>query len=92
LVTALTNFTNDQFIHLYPNPTSNDLIIDYNLTGQTQVSVKIFDVNGNVLITKNKISKGGSLSVRHLITGTYFVQVMDKKNQLLFTDKFIKQQ
>ena len=79
LFTALANFTNDQFIQLYPNPIGNDLIIDYNLIGQTQVSIKIFDVNGKMVITKNKISKGGSLIVRNLITGTYFVQVMDKK-------------
>jgi hypothetical protein len=91
LITALTNFNNGQFIHLYPNPTSNDLIVDYNLIGQSQVSVKILDLNGKILITKNKISKGGSLNVRQLIRGTYFVQIVDKANQLLFTDKLIKE-
>ena len=91
LVTALANLTNGQFIHLYPNPTSNDLIIDYNLTGQTQVSVKILDVNGIMVINKNKLSKGSKVGVTQLIRGIYFVQVIDKNNQLLFTDKLIKQ-
>ena len=91
LVTALANLTNDQFIHLYPNPTSNDLIVDYNLTGQVQVTIKILDANGIMLITKNNISKGSKLNVSQLISGIYFIQVIDKNNQLLFTDKLIKQ-
>ena len=91
LVTALANLTNDQFIHLYPNPTSNDLIVDYNLTGQVQVTIKILDANGIMLITKNNISKGSKLNVSQLISGIYFIQVIDKNNKLLFTDKLIKQ-
>jgi hypothetical protein len=91
LVTALANLSNGQFIHLYPNPANNELIIDYILTGQTQVSVKIFDINGRILINKSKVIKGATLSVNQLISGTYFVQVLDKNNQLLFTDRLIKQ-
>jgi hypothetical protein len=91
LITALANFTNEQFIHLYPNPTSNDLIVDYNLTGQSQVSIKIIDANGKMVINKNKISKGSKLSVSQLNRGIYFVQVIDKNNRLLFTDKLFKE-
>jgi len=91
LITALANFTNSQFIHLYPNPVGNDLMIDYNLTGQSQVSVKIVDESGKIVINRNKISKGTKLSVSQLNRGIYFVQVLGKNNQLLFTDKLIKE-
>jgi hypothetical protein len=91
LVTALANFTNGQFIHLYPNPTSDDLIVDFNLTGQSQVSMKIIDANGKLVISKNKISQGSKLNVSQLSRGIYFVQVIDNNNQLLFTDKLIKE-
>jgi len=91
LITSIANFTNSQFIHLYPNPTSSDLIIDYNLTGQTQVSVKIVDASGKIVINKNKIGKGTRLNVSQLNRGIYFVQVLGKNNQLLFTDKLIKE-
>ena len=76
---------------MYPNPTSSDLIIDYNLTGQTQVSVKIVDASGKIVINKNKIGKGTRLNVSQLNRGIYFVQVLGKNNQLLFTDKLIKE-
>jgi hypothetical protein len=91
LVTALANFTYGQFIHLYPNPTSDDLIVDFNLTGQSQVSMKIIDANGKLVISKNKISQGSKLNVSQLSRGIYFVQVIDNNNQLLFTDKLIKE-
>jgi len=91
MVTALTNFTNGQFFHLYPNPSINDIIVDYNLSGQTQVSIKIIDSNGKIVFNKNKISKGSKLNVSQLNGGIYFVQVLDKNNQLLFSDKLIKE-
>jgi hypothetical protein len=91
LITSIANFTNSQFIHLYPNPTSSDLMIDYNLTGQSQVSVKIVDERGKIVINKNKIGKGTRLNVSQLNRGIYFVQVLGKNNQLLFTDKLIKE-
>jgi hypothetical protein len=76
---------------LYPNPTSDDLIVDFNLTGQSQVSMKIIDANGKLVISKNKISQGSKLNVSQLSRGIYFVQVIDNNNQLLFTDKLIKE-
>ena len=91
LITSIANFTNSQFIHLYPNPVSNDLMIDYNLMGQSQVSVKIVNESGKIVINKNKISKGTRLNVSQLNRGIYFVQVLGKNNQVLFTDKLIKE-
>jgi hypothetical protein len=76
---------------LYPNPTSDDLIVDFNLTGQSQVSMKIIDANGKLVLSKNKISQGSKLNVSQLSRGIYFVQVIDNNNQLLFTDKLIKE-
>ena len=91
MVTALTNFTNGQFFHLYPNPTSNHLIVDYNLSDQTQVSVKLVDVYGKTVIYKKNIMKGSKFSISELNRGVYFVQVIDKNNKLLLIDKLIKE-
>jgi hypothetical protein len=44
-----------------------------------------------LVISKNKISQGSKLNVSQLSRGIYFVQVIDNNNQLLFTDKLIKE-
>ena len=90
MVTGLTNFTNGQFFQLYPNPTSNFLIVDYSLLGQTQVSIRVIDANGKMAINKKNISKGSKLNISQLNRGVYFVQVFDKNNKLLLTDKLYK--
>ena len=91
LVTALQNFTNGQFIHLYPNPATNDLMINFNLTGQSQLSITMVDLSGKIVISNIKMSKGSRLDISELKSGMYFVQVFGKNNQLLFTDKLIKE-
>ena len=51
LVTALENFTNGQFIHLYPNPATNDLMVNFNLPGQSQLSITMVDLSGKIVIS-----------------------------------------
>ncbi|MFN5090516.1 MAG: T9SS type A sorting domain-containing protein [Bacteroidota bacterium] len=91
LVTALENFTNGQFIHLYPNPATNDLMVNFNLPGQSQLSITMVDPSGKIVISNIKMSKGSRLDISELKSGMYFVQVFGKNNQLLFTDKLIKE-
>lgn len=91
LVTALENFTNGQFIHLYPNPATNDLMVNFNLQGQSQLSITMVDPSGKIVISNIKMSKGSRLDISELKSGMYFVQVFGKNNQLLFTDKLIKE-
>ena len=91
LITSLANFNNSQFIRLYPSPVNNELLVDFNIIGQSQVSIKIVDQSGRILIYQNKINKGKKLSVLQLNRGVYYVQVFGKNNQLIFTDKFIKE-
>jgi pimeloyl-ACP methyl ester carboxylesterase len=90
LVTDLANFNNDEYIHMYPNPASNVLIVDYNLNGISLVTVKILDANGKIVINESNISNSSKLNVSHLMAGVYFIQVIDKNNRLLFTEKLIK--
>jgi len=72
-------------IKIYPNPTSNTLIIS-NLKKSSEIS--IFDINGKIVITQNAI-KLPKIDVSSLAKGLYFVRIKDDNG--ISTTKFIKE-
>jgi hypothetical protein len=73
-------------IKVYPNPTSNFLYLD--LPTQEEITIKIFDVSGRLLIEQTETSN--SISTQQLQSGIYVVQVTDKKGTFARTARFIK--
>jgi hypothetical protein len=69
LITAIVNLSNSQYIKIYPNPVREDLKIDYKLDGQYQLRLMIYDLNGKLVLDKNKMSTGSLLSLKELSTG-----------------------
>jgi len=78
---------------LYPNPTERELRISSpSLANMEAVNVKVYDQAGKLAYTKEIKMKGGSeiiLSVEHLPTGIYTVDILDSNNTL-YTDRFIR--
>jgi hypothetical protein len=66
-------------------------MVNFNLPGPSQLSITMVDPRGKIVISNIKMSKGSRLDISELKSGMYFVQVFGKNNQLLFTDKFIKE-
>ena len=91
VITAIANFENGQYIKFYPNPVQNELKINFNLIGQSNISIKIFNNTGKLILANDKISSGANINLKSLIIGTYIVQVQDKNGKLVFTDKLIKE-
>ncbi|MCX6300052.1 MAG: T9SS type A sorting domain-containing protein [Bacteroidetes bacterium] len=91
VITAIANFENGQYIKFYPNPVQNELKINFNLIGQSNISIKIFNYTGKLILANDKISSGANINLKSLIIGTYIVQVQDKNGKLVFTDKLIKE-
>jgi hypothetical protein len=91
VVTAIANFENGQYIKFYPNPVQNELKINFNLTGQSNISIKIFNNSGKLILANDKISSGTNINLKSLTIGTYIVQVQDKNGKQVFTDKLIKE-
>lgn len=91
LVTALVNFSNNQYLILYPNPTREDIRIDYKLDGQYQLNIKMYALNGKLVLKEDKISSGTSVSLKSLSRAIYLVMVSDKNGKLMYTDKIIKE-
>ncbi len=74
-------------LELYPNPTTDRLYVN-GLSHGDQFGVEVFDMMGRK-VQMGEISAGQSLSVSHLKSGTYLVNISDGKNAV--SGKFIKQ-
>lgn len=75
-------------VSIYPNPTSDIMEISINLTNLTVLNAAIYDMYGKVV---NHISIHENLtqiSVNHLSSGVYFLQINTDKG--IITKKFIK--
>jgi len=81
-----TDFAADFELSVYPNPTSDFLIIDWN---QNEGTAQITDLQGRVLETQFLQKGRNSLLVGDLLKGVHFLQI--RTEQGFSTQKFIKQ-
>ena len=76
-------------ISVYPNPTSElvnlDIPANYKL-----LDISMYDVTGKLIRIKTNASGLVTFDVKDLATGTYYLQVLNPKNQELKTFKLIK--
>ena len=74
-------------ISIYPNPAANWLTIkSFNLQ---DAKVKIFDINGRLIVSEILNGNSNSLNVENLQTGTYILKIEDKNK--VQTKRFVKQ-
>ena len=79
------SFTNNEFL-IYPNPTS-DILNFSNLNGE-QITTKIYDINGRLLISNSTDENLFTIDVKNLKTGIYQIEM--KSDTKTFTKKIIK--
>lgn len=83
-VKAISNDNND--FNIYPNPTNIFITID---TKNSNVnSIEIFDSTGSIVF-KDKFKN--SINISKLTSGVYLLKILDKKGNLLKTEKIIKE-
>lgn len=85
-VTNIKSNSKEYNIILSPNPTNTSLSIKSNV-GYENIKI-INSIGQTVLITDDKPN---TISVSDLSNGIYFIQLLDKKGNLLKTEKFIKE-
>jgi choice-of-anchor B domain-containing protein len=73
---------------IYPSNVINELYIEH--SENKNLHLVITDINGKQLISKDLLSTKTNVDVSTLVAGTYIVQIVDK-DQLLYTEKIIKQ-
>ncbi len=90
------NLSNNSILKVFPNPTSNKLIINFNVDKKSVISLNIIDINGKIVkqIENNKTINNSSqyfvlnLNDYNLNKGTYFVKL--NINNKIITKKIIK--
>lgn len=75
-------------INIYPNPIDNKLYIENN-TNEHKLLIRIFDINGRILIEKHFDDNGKSLDLT-LESGIFNVQIINEQGKILRTEKIIK--
>ncbi len=82
------------FSELYPNPTTNEFTIEVTSEVDNALVVDVYDVLGNLLKHEIHQLNGGRSKMKTNITsfneGIYFARVLDKDNNILYTQKIIK--
>lgn len=59
---------------LYPNPTKDY----FKINGKGKVNIKIFDVNGRIILDKDGVEPNTPISVHDFVKGTYLVSIKEK--------------
>ncbi|HEB61723.1 MAG TPA: T9SS type A sorting domain-containing protein, partial [Bacteroidetes bacterium] len=74
--TATFDLNNNFVVSLYPNPASNQIIVDISKTGFTNTEISIFNISGDRYnFYKSENSKLVILDVSKLKQGLYFVEI-----------------
>lgn len=73
---------------VYPNPV--EAVLQIELIGSRLDVVKIFDLNGRLILEQKKEGSRLQLDVANLVNGIYVLQISDVDGAL-YTDKFVKE-
>ena len=86
---------NDNLFSLYPNPVSDEFTVQINnlqLTGNNQqIKIEMYDVLGKIVLQSLIQNQTSTINISHLNKGIYFVKLIEGNNNLLYTQKIIKE-
>ena len=78
-----------KFITVYPNPTSDNIVIDIKSQEFLNPMVRLFNIEGKLLIEEKIFQDKFILHLRDFPVSSYFVKVYDQQNEIE-TFKIIK--
>jgi len=70
---GINDLENTFNVELYPNPTLNS--ITFNIEGIDQLDVKLFDLQGKLLMHQNGIWDQDQMSLESLVPGSYIIRI-----------------
>jgi hypothetical protein len=91
VVTALTNFSNGEYIRVTPNPIQSNSTVQFKLNGVSKIDVEVVDAQGRVVIAKLNLSNGASIGFSSLKQGVYFMKVSSKEKGLIHVLQLLRQ-
>jgi hypothetical protein len=94
-----TETNSNTFSNIYPNPTSSEFTIDVISTGSTtenqEVTVEVYDVLGNLVISaKHQLVSGTNTmktNIEDFKNGMYFVRLLDVNSNVIHSQTVIKE-
>jgi len=89
--TAVLNLSNGQFVRIFPNPIVNDMIIEYNIQGQYELNIQLYDMTGKLVLERKGLRTGQLTNLTTLSKGTYMLKVLKKDGKVLYSGKIAKQ-
>jgi hypothetical protein len=86
--------TNAWELNIFPNPTSSTLTVRFNLPQSDQVSIKLHDMQGKLILSKNLGAKESGkhqeiIDLTNIAQGTYVCRISGQQNEI--TKQVIKQ-
>jgi hypothetical protein len=89
----LLNELNSMNLQLYPNPTNDQININYSTLINDEISILIYDSNSKLVMTRKLTYKSSgkyteAIDLSTLNAGTYFCQITEKNNKIV--RQFIK--
>jgi Secretion system C-terminal sorting domain len=90
VVTAVTNWSNGDYIKVYPNPVVTNIQVDYKLGMHRELTLKVYDMSGREVLERKQLKSGDRVNLSGLMRGIYQYQLIDKAGKLLMADKMMK--
>ena len=89
--TGLTNLGAGQYMHVYPNPVSTDLRIDFRVNGTMRIRAVLHDLAGKQVWKAEELNSGTLLSIGKLAGGTYLLTTMTDKGKVIHRERVVVQ-
>jgi len=90
-VTSIRDLTKQNVnFHVFPNPTRDKIIIS--IKGKkSPFHLKLFNTNGELLLTKNNVTNETSLNMKNYKAAIYILRITDNRNNIIKMFKIVKQ-
>ena len=82
IITSINDLTTDIKAQVYPNPTTDQLILSVGTEDYKNLRFVLVDLQGKVLKTDRIINPTSTLDVSKFSNGTYFLRVLSKNKQI----------
>jgi choice-of-anchor B domain-containing protein len=91
-VTPTEEVATNKQVTISPNPFTNNIIITYDLPSNVATArLEIVDITGKLWLAQSIYDQKGTISLgENLLSGVYFVKILDEKAQILSVQRMIK--
>ncbi|HVS95835.1 MAG TPA: FG-GAP-like repeat-containing protein [Puia sp.] len=78
-------------IYYSPNPMGNFLTLKFNPAFVSDVSIELYELNGNAVLRQNNVTNGERIDVSSLMPGIYVIRIRANYGQITIVNKLFKQ-